>query len=362
MRQPKKRPVPSQQIATVAPLSNDQSKLRVFVSWSGERSRAVAQTLRDWLPLVVHFIDPWLSQADIEAGERWADAVANELEASNFGIICVTRESINAPWTLFEAGALAKSLQGSRVIPLLFDIDFQEVSGPLAQFQAKKVEKNGLFEVVQSINEAASQPIATERLKQLFEALWPAFEKQIVSIPSQESAAKHARPQAAVLEELVSAVRSLDLRFREVIQVSQLDKRRRSKRQISDALRLSKSILRQYDKPFGLVILGSFFAEEAPWLRELAMEAYRAAQRGNRREARQIVEAMRHILDEFPDVFEDDSSGRELYHLLRRQLDLLDLNVRGGFSSGGGNVQKTVTPTAPEADCGDVAKDETQNG
>ena len=71
--------------------------MKVFVSWSGERSQALAQALRDWLPLVLHFVEPWLSQSDIEPGERWASEVSKELGVSNFGIICVTRENTELP-------------------------------------------------------------------------------------------------------------------------------------------------------------------------------------------------------------------------------------------------------------------------
>ncbi len=126
--------------------------MKVFIGWSGTRSQALALALRDWLPLVLHYVDSWLSETDIAAGERWAEAVAKELEASNFGIICITGENLTSPWILFEAGSLAKSLQSSRVIPLLLDLEFSEISGPLAQFQAKKVDEEGLSEVIHSIN------------------------------------------------------------------------------------------------------------------------------------------------------------------------------------------------------------------
>src|SRR5438309_2275444 len=61
--------------------------MKVFISWSGERSHALAMALRDWLPLVLHYVEPWLSEADVAAGDRLAQAVAKELESSNFGII-----------------------------------------------------------------------------------------------------------------------------------------------------------------------------------------------------------------------------------------------------------------------------------
>jgi hypothetical protein len=59
-------------------------------------------------------VKPWLSQADISAGDRWAQEVAKELESSKFGIICVSLENLNSAWILFEAGALPKPLQGAR--------------------------------------------------------------------------------------------------------------------------------------------------------------------------------------------------------------------------------------------------------
>jgi TIR domain len=115
--------------------------MKIFISWSGERSEALATALKEWLPLVLHYAEPWLSRSDIDAGGRWGVEIAKELEACNFGIICITRENRDAPWILFEAGALAKSMQDGKVIPLLLDLDKKEISGPLAQFQAKKVEQ-----------------------------------------------------------------------------------------------------------------------------------------------------------------------------------------------------------------------------
>ena len=142
--------------------------MKVFICWSGERSEAIAQNLRDWMPLVLYFVQPLLSDVDIAAGERWTQSVAKELETTNFGIICLTRENIASPWILFEAGSLAKSFQGSKVIPLLLDLEFSEISGPLAQFQAKKIDKDGINEMMQSINQAEPQPISETRVKELF--------------------------------------------------------------------------------------------------------------------------------------------------------------------------------------------------
>ena len=75
-------------------------QMKVFISWSGERSHSLGDALHDWIPLVLHYAEPWLSEADIEAGQRWAEQVAKELEASQLGIICVTRENVSSPWAI----------------------------------------------------------------------------------------------------------------------------------------------------------------------------------------------------------------------------------------------------------------------
>lgn len=300
--------------------------MKVFISWSGERSKALAQGLRDWLPLVLHYVEPWLSEADIEAGERWADAVAKELEASNFGIISVTRENVSSPWILFEAGALAKSLQGSRVIPLLLDLDFRDITGPLAQFQAKKVENSGLSEVIHSINQAAEHAVPATREKQLFDALWPEFEKKVGSIPKQASAAKHTRSQNEILEELVASVRALDSRFREVAGETDRSIRYRQRRIHPFMVReLAEMIGQVPGAPISLLIISSMFREDAPWLYELGMEAYRAAKTGSPEEARRALRLFQRatevIMKGHMSLYEEMGFDPKMVHMLAYEIE-----------------------------------------
>lgn len=261
--------------------------MKLFISWSGDRSKSFALALKEWFPLVLHYVDPWLSEADIEAGQRWADAVAKELDACNFGILCVTKENLNSPWVLFEAGALAKSLEGSRVIPLLLDLDFKEVSGPLAQFQAKKLEKSGLLETIQSINQAATPAVPEDRYKQLFEALWPELEKKIAAIPKSTAQSKQVRPQSEVLEELVGAIRNMESRFREI---PEDPRQHRRKKFHPFMLRdLGKMITDKRGDAISIMMVASIFRDDLPWLYELGMEAYRQAANGGSVKAREAI-------------------------------------------------------------------------
>lgn len=269
--------------------------MKVFISWSGERSKALAHGFREWLPLVLHYVEPWLSEADIEAGERWAQSVATELAASNFGIICVTSENITSPWVLFEAGALTKSLETSRVIPLLLDLEFSDVSGPLAQFQAKKLSRTGVGEVIQSIQKAAAdEAIPEDRAKQLFDALWSEFENKLSDIPDDAPAERHMRPQHEILEELVSSVRALDSRMREVEDIAAGGSRRtkglhRFERMHPMMLReISHMMGEKSDDPVGILVFASVFKDDFPWLYEIGAEAYRAVKSGRPDAARSL--------------------------------------------------------------------------
>ena len=66
--------------------------LNLFIAWSGERSRFVAETLYDWLPKVIK-VKPWMSDYDIFSGERWFEKILKGLKTSDAGIICLTREN-----------------------------------------------------------------------------------------------------------------------------------------------------------------------------------------------------------------------------------------------------------------------------
>ncbi|MFA7264420.1 MAG: toll/interleukin-1 receptor domain-containing protein [Caulobacter sp.] len=296
--------------------------MRIFISWSGERSQTLATAIREWLPLVLHYADPWLSQADIDAGDRWSEAIAKELDACSFGITCVTSENVNSPWILFESGALAKSMEKGRVLPLLLDLDVRDISGPLAQFQAKKAEKNGLLDAISSMNKNAPNPEPEERVKLLFEALWPQLEQKISEIPKSQSSSKQSRPQSEILEELVTSVRNLDLRYRDEFEDGRSP--RRSKRAQMRMMMADDFVHRSMEDsrdPIGIVAAASFLRDDYPWVYELALELYRAIKSGRLDEA-QTTQKM--LFESFSMLqrgpFLDDMEGRGL-HVFMRTID-----------------------------------------
>lgn len=307
--------------------------MKIFISWSGERSETLAKALREWFPLVLHFIDPWLSKSDIEAGERWGIEIAKELESCNFGVICITRENLNSAWILFEAGALAKSMQDGRVIPLLLDLDFKEVSGPLAQFQSKKADQVGIKELVLSLNKAASSPVPEPQLDKLLTALWGDLEKQIGAIPKNAATQKHGRPQDEILEELVSSVRNVEMRFRDIADDVPRARRRRNRFHPM----MFEWVLHGPDldarDPMRLLIMASILRDDYPWIYELAAEAYRALVNGNPSKAREaqhrFIEAL-HALRRGP--FLEMSGDKESFMMVHELMHMFEKLMHDDFN------------------------------
>ena len=129
--------------------------MKIFLSWSGELSHKVALELREWLPLVIQSVEPYVSSEDIDKGSRWSVDIAKELEDSSFGILCVTPHNIDATWLNFEAGALSKAFSTSNVSPFLFGLKPSDLKkSPLLHFQSTLYDKKDLLKLILSINNA----------------------------------------------------------------------------------------------------------------------------------------------------------------------------------------------------------------
>ena len=181
----------------------------VFISWSGERSRAAAEALRGWLPKIINAIKPWLSSADIDKGARWGTDVATRLEVAKAGIICLTPGNLHSDWILFEAGALSKTLQNTYVCPFLIGLEPSDVKPPLAQFQATKAQKEDVLKLLKTLNGALRENALPEsHIDEVFEVWWPKLEAMLRALPADESKAHTHRPDRDLLEEILALVRS----------------------------------------------------------------------------------------------------------------------------------------------------------
>ncbi|MFH6943163.1 TIR domain-containing protein [Flavobacterium sp. FlaQc-50] len=187
--------------------------MKIFLSWSGSTSHQVAMKLRDWLPSVIQVVEPYVSSEDIDKGARWSTDISKELEDSAFGILCVTKENINAPWLQFEAGALSKKLDKSYVSPFLFDIKRSEIKGPILQFQSTIIDRSDILKLVKTINKACGEEnLKDDRLEKAFDVWFPKLEEELSKIKTIEVEKETTNPldnkNQEILEEILELSRS----------------------------------------------------------------------------------------------------------------------------------------------------------
>ena len=167
--------------------------MKIFLSWSGAESHALAKVLHEWLPDVLPFVDPWMSSEDIAKGQRWATDISESLEGSSYCIVCVTPGVERQPWVNFETGAVSKIVERSRVSPLLLGLSVEDLGSlPLAMFQCTTCEKDDIRKLLRSIAAAGAAGRDATRIDGRLDKTWAWFSDEIDRIPATASAPRRS--------------------------------------------------------------------------------------------------------------------------------------------------------------------------
>lgn len=190
--------------------------MRIFISWSGDDSKLAAELMHPWLKNVIQEVDPWISGRDIPKGGKWQTSLGTSLSDTSFGLLMITRVNIDAPWLLFEAGALS-NVSGSFVAPMLCGISELDLANtPLSQFQAVPVNKDGMLKLVFDINKQCSTPLGERQVTNTFEKWWPDFEKSYSSISFATKTSGGSEDKAPgkifadALEDIIQSLRRIE--------------------------------------------------------------------------------------------------------------------------------------------------------
>ncbi|MBI3757795.1 MAG: toll/interleukin-1 receptor domain-containing protein [Deltaproteobacteria bacterium] len=183
--------------------------LQVFLGWSGDRSKAVADALHAWIPRVLQSVKPWFSEQDINAGTEWDNVLSEGINQSSIGILCITPECQVSPWLLFEAGVLAKKVDNEQlVIPYLIDMKKGDLKPPLSRFQMVEADEAGTFKMIESINKVLGKDqISDEILKETFSLFWKKLDNQLAQLSTPVVQSPRREPGEKI-DELLELVRS----------------------------------------------------------------------------------------------------------------------------------------------------------
>jgi hypothetical protein len=183
--------------------------MKIFISWSGPRSKVLAEALKEWMRMVLQATRPWISTRDIPQGGMWFPTLMKELETTTWGIICLTPANLREPWILFEAGAIAK-LPSNHVCTLLVGLKPTDVEQPLAQYNHTLLNKDALLKLIGEINaDLGDGKLSEPVLQRSFEKNWGDLEAQIKKCleTSEEETAPHKRHPNEMMEELLETSR-----------------------------------------------------------------------------------------------------------------------------------------------------------
>lgn len=193
--------------------------MKIFLSWHGKRSRAVAEALNDWLRRVIQAVKPFYSP-EIEKGAKWSSEMDSALEGTRFGIVCLTPDNLDSTWIHYEAGALSKT-KDALVWTFLHELTAGDVPQPLGKFQHTIAEKADTLQLLRTINarlaDVGGEPLSDMLLEENFELFWPKLEERLLaakSIPLVTSSkktpreAEMPRDERAILNEILELVRN----------------------------------------------------------------------------------------------------------------------------------------------------------
>ena len=135
------------------------------------------------------------------------------MQDASFGILCVTKDNLSSSWLNFEAGALSKSLDQSKVCPFLVDLKPSEIqNNPILQFQMTSFSQDEMKKLFKSINEnMGDQKVSEEILTTSFEAFWPKIQESLQRIIDDteinKSTKKSVKGSQIAIEEMLELIR-----------------------------------------------------------------------------------------------------------------------------------------------------------
>lgn len=178
----------------------------------------MAELLDNWLERVLQSADPWMSSKDIDRGALWFSEVTDQLATTKIEIVCLTKVNLDKPWILFESGALAKGLSSNKVCAFLIDLVPNDISDPLAQFNHTFPDRDGLFQLVRTLNNSLENNLKESTLEKVFETYYPQFERDFKEIikSTKDEDVKVERTEDEVLGDVLSSIRAVDRRLRNI--------------------------------------------------------------------------------------------------------------------------------------------------
>lgn len=196
------------------PLPSYAQQMKVFLSWSKDLSRDVAQYFVEWLPGVIQECSSPFISSDIDKGEPWFETITTSLGSTDIGIVFITPENHGAVWLNFEAGAMLNKFGKSGICPVLVGLKKGDYDGPLKNLQLTELtDETDVKQLLGTINKKCITPLDQAILDKMLSVFWPDLQTKISELIDQHAKSGHPtnakRNMDDKVDELLSLVRGL---------------------------------------------------------------------------------------------------------------------------------------------------------
>lgn len=237
----------------------------------------------------------------IEYGVEWYPELMKRLESASDVVCLLTPRSLDRPWILYEAG-VAKGKLDTPVYGIALGIPLNKANtGPFAQFQNCDDKEESLTKLVMQLlgrvpdsepdREAVQMQVKSfkGRLDQLLK------QAQGASDAGQDEGHGDSASVAKLFEEV--KVMFQDLPSRLEVRLAEVGAAPRRRRLRSFHPMMFEEFAHMFGDepgdPIALLMMASVVREDAPWLYELIVDAYREAKAGDLSAARKSLQRVR---------------------------------------------------------------------
>lgn len=149
------------------------AKKVVFISWSGNTGKRIAEALADTIFKDHHELQPWVSSKSIESGSVWFNEIIDGLETATYAIGCLTPGASIKPWVNFEAGLVFGRLKNFKILKY-----YEEVKLPLSNLQS--IDGTNQDDLTKMFNEMTTAGEVSAKAWVNFK--FPEFEKKLAEL------------------------------------------------------------------------------------------------------------------------------------------------------------------------------------
>ena len=217
----------------------------------------------------------------IDFGDEWYKRLMSKLQSTSDVVCLFTERSLDRPWILFEAG-VAKGKLSTPVLGIALGVPLSRITtGPFYQFQNMDDSEEDLTKLVHQLARRVPgleiDPDVVKTQVGVFKDVEASILERLAT-GGDRTQDEQESPVAKLLEEM----KALPGRVAERLEEGPGSTRRRRMRRFHPMMfEELMHVAGEPGDPVAILMAASLIRDEAPWLYELAMEVYRAANSGN---------------------------------------------------------------------------------